>query len=198
MVVLDATMLLLVFRPESAGARLDSSGKPIDGISDRINHLIKTLEAAKSKIIVPTPVLSEILVKASPEVAQRIVEEINRLAVFRIEPFDTLAALELAAMTRSVLMAGDKKGGVDAPWQKVKFDRQIAAIARVTRATAIYSDDAGVRAAAKMLGINTVGLAELSLPPEKAQGELNLEQKGPDDLDEIARQVEAEQPQSSP
>lgn len=125
-------------------------------------------------------------------------EEINRLAVFRIEPFDTLAAIELAAMTRTALASGDKKGGVDAPWQKVKFDRQIVAIARVTRATAIYSDDKGVIAAAKMLGINTIGLAELPLPPDVAQGVLNFEQKGPDDLDEIARQVEGEQPQSPP
>jgi hypothetical protein len=62
----------------------------------------------------------------------------------------------------------------------------------------LVAHDLGVIAAAKMLGISTVGLAELPLPPDVAQGELDFEQKGPDDLDEVARQVEAEQPQSSP
>jgi hypothetical protein len=196
MVVLDATMLLLLFRPGSAGVRFNSDGKPIDRIEDRVNHLVKTLEAARLRILVPTPVMSEILVKASADEAQKIVEEISRLAVFRPEPFDTLAAIELAAMTRSVLAAGGKKDGVDAPWQKIKIDRQIVAIARVHRATAIYTDDQGIVAAAKRLDINTVGLADLPLPPEVAQKAFDFERKGPDDLDEVARQVETHQPQS--
>jgi hypothetical protein len=45
-------------------------------------------------------------------------------------------------MTRAAVDAGDKRVGSDATWAKVKFDRQIVAIAQVRRATAIYSDDA--------------------------------------------------------
>jgi hypothetical protein len=53
--------------------------------------------------------------------------------VFYVVPFDTLAAIELAVMTRNALAAGDKRAGSKESWAKVKFDRQIAAIARVTR-----------------------------------------------------------------
>ena len=71
--------------------------------------------------MIPTPVLSELLVRASAEETQRILEEINRLAVFRIEPFETRAAIEVAVMTRSALAARDKKGGSNEPWAKSPF-----------------------------------------------------------------------------
>jgi hypothetical protein len=56
----------------------------------------------------------------------------------------------------------------------VKFDRQIVAIARVHRATTIYSDDKNIRTIAKAGNIQTIGLAALLLPPRTAQGELKL------------------------
>jgi predicted nucleic acid-binding protein len=62
-----------------------------------------------------------------------------------VVPFDTRAAIELAVMTRNAIDQGDKRGGVDAPWNKVKFDRQIVAIAKVAGATTIYSDDLQLR-----------------------------------------------------
>ena len=60
------------------------------------------------------------------------------------------------------------------PWAKVKYDRQIIAIARVAQASAIYSDDKGIQALAKAADIQVIGLADLPLPPETAQGELPL------------------------
>lgn len=78
-------------------------------------------------------------------------------------------------MTRNALNAGDKRGGSGATWAKVKFDRQIVAIAKVARATAIYSDDADVRTIATAEGIVVIGLAQLSVPPETAQIEMQLE-----------------------
>jgi hypothetical protein len=86
-------------------------------------------------------------------------------------PFDTIAAVEAALMTRAALSTGDKRGGLGAPWAKVKFDRQIVAIAKVARATMIYSDDADVRTLAAAENIPVIGLAELPLP---AQPELPL------------------------
>jgi predicted nucleic acid-binding protein len=148
MVVLDATMLMALFRSD-AGGPTNSKGKPINDAKERIENLVKQLEAAKTKIIVPTPALSEILVRAGAEESQQIIEEVNRSAVFRIEPFDTRAAIEVAAMTRAAISDGGKKGASRAPWAKVKYDRQIVAIAKVAQATAIYSDDNDVRSIAK-------------------------------------------------
>jgi len=190
MVVIDATMLMLLFRSDVPARINDSKGKPIDHVKDRLDYLIKTLDGIKSKIVIPTPVLGELLVRATAQETQEILDEINRLAVFRIEPFETRAAIELAVMTRSALAGGDKKAGSEAPWAKVKFDRQIVAIARVVQASAIYTDDENLTATAGLVNIPTFGLGDLQLPPETAQGVLPFERKGIDAIDEIAQQTE--------
>ena len=46
-------------------------------------------------------------------------------------PFGTRAAVEAAAAHREAMLAGDKREGSSASWAKVKFDRQIVAIAKV-------------------------------------------------------------------
>jgi hypothetical protein len=75
-------------------------------------------------------------------------------------------------MTRDALRAGDKKDGSIAPWQKVKIDRQIIAIARVRGVERIYSDDAGVASFAAKVGLPVVQTWTMPLPPENAQGNL--------------------------
>jgi hypothetical protein len=126
MVVFDATILMLLLRP-NAGQPTDSSGQPITQVQERIAHLLQTLEKNRTRIIIPTPALSEVLVRAG-NAGPQIVETLGRSAVFRIVSFDSLAAIEAAAMTRAAIDSGDKRGGVDAAWAKVKFDRQIVAI----------------------------------------------------------------------
>ena len=131
------------------------------------------LEKSKTRIIIPTPGLSELLVRAGPAGAA-LVAQIQRSSVFRIAPFDTRAAIELAAMTNSALSAGEKRSGVLAPWTKIKFDRQIVAIAKAENANAVYSDDNSLITFAQASGIKTIRLADLLLPPQQAQPELPL------------------------
>src|SRR5712671_272865 len=123
MVVIDATMLMLLFRADVPARIIDSKGKSIDHVPERLAYLVKTIEGSKSHIVIPTPVLSELLVRTTPQETQRILEAIGSAAVFRIEPFEARAAIELALMTRGALAAGNKKGGSDQSWAKVKFDR---------------------------------------------------------------------------
>lgn len=77
-------------------------------------------------------------------------------------------------MTRSALDEGDKRSGLDAPWNKIKFDRQIVAIAKVAAATAIYSDDRQLRTFAEQQGLSVIGLADLPVPEFARQPELPL------------------------
>ena len=116
--------------------------------------------------------MSEILVRAGPAASQEIVEKLNRLAVFRIESFDARAAIEVAAMTRTALDGGNKRGKATGPWAKIKYDRQIVAVAKVSRATAIYSDDADIRSIAAEDDIHVIGLGDLPLSDEARQGDL--------------------------
>lgn len=64
-------------------------------------------------------------------------------------------------------------------WNKIKYDRQIVAIAKVNQATAIYTDDAGLRNTARRIGIAVVGVADMLLPPAKAQIELLFRHQNP-------------------
>jgi hypothetical protein len=109
-----------------------------------------------------------------PVTASKIVEELNKHAIFRIEPFDERAAIEVAAMARSDLGGGRKKRAVSATYAKLKYDRQIVAIAKVTQSDTIHSDDGDIRTIAKRAGIKVVGLADLPLPAESAQHVLPL------------------------
>jgi predicted nucleic acid-binding protein len=173
MEVIDATNLLLMLRPGTP-VPADSNGIPIEKPKERIEYLLKRLDKAKTKIVIPTPALSEVLVRAGPAASQQIIEQLQRYSVFRIEPFDTRAAIEVAAMTRDALDSGKKRGASVATWAKVKYDRQIVAIAKVCGATTIYSDDKDLQGLAKLAKIKAIGLADLPLPPESAQGELDL------------------------
>jgi hypothetical protein len=172
MVVFDSTFLAVFLHPD-AGRANDSSGLPIPQLQERLAYLIQRLEKAKVRIVIPTPVLSEILVYAGAS-GPKIVETLTRSTVFKVMPFDELAAVEAALMTRAALNQGDKRGGVAATWAKVKFDRQIVAIAKVAKVSMIYSDDHDVHAHAATENIPTTSLAELPIRPEKAQAELDL------------------------
>ena len=174
MVVIDATILMLFFRPDVPVPAAPGGGK-IDLVTERIDYLIQTLEKARTKIIVPTPVLSEILVRAGSSASQEIVEKLNRMAAFRVESFDARAAIEVAAMTRDALAVGTKGKKKATPadtYAKIKYDRQIVAIAKVTRATAIYSDDGHIRTIAALEDIPVIGLSELPIPDSALQPDL--------------------------
>lgn len=113
------------------------------------------------------------MVRADATATQAIVERLNKQAIFSVESFDQRAAIEVAVMLRDELKGGKKalKAGAET-WAKLKYDRQIVAIAKVVGATMIYSDDGGVAAVAARSKIPVVSVGELPLPPEDPQEEL--------------------------
>lgn len=84
MVVLDASMLLLFLRPGVA-VPADRSGEPVEYAKERIEFLIQALEKTGTKIAIPTPALSEVLVRA---VRRRIVARLPP-AVLETDPVST-------------------------------------------------------------------------------------------------------------
>lgn len=171
MIGVDANMLLLFLSPIAPAPLDKSTGQPISFPEKRLQRLIEDVERQKTKILIPTPVLSECLVHAGAARSQYL-RILQANAVFRIAPFDSRAAIELAEMIEKAIKAGDKKGGMNAPWAKVKFDRQIVAILKVEGAHAIYTDDPGVRSFAEASGMQALGLADCPLPEKKPQGSL--------------------------
>lgn len=172
-VAFDATVLVYVV-DENASAPVDpGTGKPITDCKQRIEHLLATLQKDDAKIIIPTPALGEVLVKAQ-QMAPELLRQLTSSKHFRVAPFDTMAAVEYAAMHASRLGKGTTNR------TKAKFDEQIVAIARVEGAQVIYSDDGDI---AKLAGpkIKVMGIAELPLPPTKAQ---------PDMFDQLRNEAE--------
>ena len=62
-----------------------------------------------------------------------------------------------------------------ADWSKIKFDRQIIAIARVTGASTIYTNDDQLALHANEIGISSIKLADLPEPPKLPQIEMKLD-----------------------
>jgi len=164
----DATVLTLLLN-ESADSPPDpATGKPVEKIQERVKFLIATLQKQKQKIIIPTPVLSEVLV-VSGRKGLRYIDVLQKAAVFEIRDFDRLAAIELALMTEKALADGDKRGGSVEPWQKIKLDRQIVAICKVSGVTTLYASDRSLSNFAREAGLQVIEVHELPLPPESPQ-----------------------------
>jgi predicted nucleic acid-binding protein len=161
-VVFDASFLI---------ALLDPTFKSVGDVDARMEFRVRSLDKARKKIIVPTPALSEVLIGAG-DAAPQYLDIINRSARFKIVPFGTRAAVEAAAAHRDALRAGDKREGSASPWIKVKFDRQIVAIAKVEGAEVIYSNDDDIKRFSVRDGLEVVRLEDLPSPSEKPQGDL--------------------------
>jgi predicted nucleic acid-binding protein len=160
-VLFDASFLVPLLDPKVKG----------DGqIDARLDFLLKSLDASKEKVIIPTPALSEVLIGAGDSAPQYL-EIISKTSRFRIIPFGERAAVEAAAAHREAIDAGDKKEG-SANWDKVKFDRQILAIGVVEGVERIYSNDDDIIRMGKKAKIEVITLDRLPLPPEEPQASL--------------------------
>lgn len=169
MVVVDTATLLFILQPD-ARAPLGPDGITLPKCRERVELLLKNLSEAGVRVVVPTPVLAEIMVSVGPGKAQ-LLGEINQTAAFSVVAFDQIAAIECACLNDPTL--GKKLGAKDTK-AKVKFDRQILAIAKVAGAHTLYTDDKRLIATATANGLKTVRMQDLPLPPEPPQGELEL------------------------
>ena len=174
MIVFDASVLLLLLNPDMPPPKDAATGLPVARCKDRIKYFIAELTKQRQKIIVPTPALSESLIRAG-DAAPQYLEIMRNSRFFQISPFGLTAAVEAAELMRQRLAKfGSLKGDARDSRAKVKFDLQIVAIARVTRATTIYTDDDGLQTLAKSSAIAANGIASLPLPPEDDQTELDF------------------------
>lgn len=168
MVVFDATTLLVLLAP-NVSVPLDSQNNPITYPKERIDGLLANLAQSRTKIMIPTPALSEAMVRAGPVASAQYLALIRKSAHFTIEAFDERAAMEVALMLKKAIDGGDKKAGSQESWIKVKYDRQIIAIAKVAGIATIYTDDNGLANFARANGLKPIGLSELPIPEKSAQ-----------------------------
>jgi len=166
MVSMDAGYLGLLLHPDAKPPLDPVTKKLLVRPQDRIEKLVDDLHAASERVVIPTPALSEFLVLAGNDL-QQYLAELNNQPSFRIQPFDLIAAVEVAAMELLATARGGKRlpTPAETPWQKVKYDRQIVAISKIHNAHTIYSNDDHIRVIAEDMGIKVVPCWELPLPP---------------------------------
>lgn len=182
MVVFDANFLLLLL-DENVSPPCDPDTKtPVEKVQERMEILMKSLDEAKTKIIIPTPALSEALIKAGAAMSEYL-DILNNRSRFKISPFDQRAAVEAAVAHALAIRKGDKREGLSATWAKIKFDRQIISIAKVEGAKTIYSDDGDIKTLGEQGGLKVIRLIDLPYPEEAPQRNLDLPM--PDTQNEI-------------
>jgi len=178
MIVFDTSVILLALNPSTKPPLDPDTKKPIPRADERIEYLIDTLSKSKEKILIPTPVLSEVMVHAGAATTKYL-NYFNNNSAFQIANFDQKAALEAAFSIKDSLDRGGIRIDATDPKVsrgKVKFDRQIVAIAKAEGATAVYSDDTDVFNYAKNVGLQAFKTADLDLPPEDPQHLLDLKE----------------------
>lgn len=163
MVILDTTMLLLFLNKNTRAPT------QISHPHDRVNFLIESLQKKNERIVIPTPVLTEVLFLSGPA-GESYLPILERVNVFKISSFDTRAAVTLAILSRNELKKhGKKRGPSTESWAKVKYDRQIVSIGMTLGVGDIYTDDTELGNLAQANGLKPIGLASLILPPRAAQ-----------------------------
>lgn len=168
-VLFDTSTLLLALQPDARPPLDPATNLPLEHAKQRVEYLIKTLSKNKTKVVIPAPVLAEVLVHAGDAANDYV--QILQTSPFRVAPFDTRAAIECAD---AIARFGLKAKGKENTRAKIKFDRQIVAIARVEQVAAIYSDDAHIETIGKQAGLKVIRTFELERDPADRQGLLPL------------------------
>ena len=160
-VAFDATVLVDFFNRKITGDR-----------RAKLDDLVAMLEKSRTKIIVPTPALTEVLIRAG-KAREDILRTLTGKSAFEIAPFDVKAAMECSLLLEEAWTATEKRAITKT---KFKFDWQIVAIAATRQVTTIYSDDSDVSKAAARATIRVVRIDDLHLPPSAKQARLDLTQ----------------------
>ena len=136
----------------------------------KLDNLIEELQKKRTKILIPTPALTELLVHAG-KAREAIHQELSCNSLFQITPFDSRAAMECALLLEEALSAGERR---QVTKTKFKFDWQIVAIAKSHDATVIYSDDTDIARYGKRANLIVIRTDDLPLPASELQSKLEF------------------------
>lgn len=169
-VVLDTNVLLQVIGNVKPGSILydPRSTQPIERAGDRAEALVERIDTAGGSVLIPAPVLAEVLIGLGPGQSTELVESIRQLSCFEIVSFDEVAAIECAGMiTPQELKAALADPSVTKA--KFRFDRQILAIALANNVNEIWTHDKQLFEKAVSLGMTVRSLGDIEPDPEQLE-----------------------------
>jgi predicted nucleic acid-binding protein len=176
MVLFDTSVLVLAFDNKASVPTDPVTGLPVEKCQQRIKHLVASISKLKQRVLIPTPTLAEYLVYAGDDKHRRL-DEFMTSKAFSVAPFDIRAAVECALLEDGNSRRGKPVSPVETK-VKVKFDRQIIAIAKARGTRVIYTGDKGLAGCARQNNVEVVMTWEIPLPPVEPQMELPYPDKG--------------------
>ncbi len=162
LVAFDNTILSVLLFPD-ADLRQGTDAAPVDRARERVDGLVQELAAAGEQVLIPTPALAEVLATPGCDMDE-VLSALRVSAYIRVGDFDLRAAVELAVRLRDAAAKGDIRDGLTITKSRMKFDRQIVAIALTNGARVLYTDDDGVRKFAEGCGLSVKRTSDLAIP----------------------------------
>ena len=153
-VVFDSTFLIDLFNPRLHGDKRAA-----------LDFLVTELSKARTRILIPSPCLTELLIRAGAA-KDKYVQQLGSGSAFDIIPYDRRAATECALLLEK---AWDNKTQKAVIRTKFKFDWMIVACAASRNVQRIYSDDGDILHCAAQVGIQTIKQSDLKISPESRQ-----------------------------
>ena len=160
--VFDSTVLIDLFNPRLETANPDLSAK--------LKQLCTDFDKRHTRILVPMPVLTELLVRAG-DASQQYTELLSNSTSYELIPFDKRAAAECAILLSE---HWSKRETRNITRTKFKYDWMIVACALSRQATAIYSTDEDIQRVAARVNLRVIDAKSLHVPPPPAQGSLPI------------------------
>ena len=153
-VVFDSTFLIDLLNPKLGGDKRAA-----------LDFLVAELSKARTRILIPTPCLTELLIRAA-SARDQYLKLLTSNTAFEIIPYDQRAATECALLLEQ---AWDSKSQKAVTRTKFKFDWMIVACAASRNVTRLYSDDGDILRCSTQVKIQTIKQSELPVPPESRQ-----------------------------
>lgn len=170
-IVLDTNVLVQVLRGSKPGSILldPTTGLVVDRLEARAEALIEAIDAKSGLVLIPAPALAEYLIGVDRNHYQQHLDIISGTSCFQIVDFDQIAAIECARMVDDAELKQLDLTGTKA---KLRFDRQIIAIALANEADEVWTHDAGLFTKAAYCGLNVKSLADIQPNPEQIEIEV--------------------------
>jgi len=167
--IFDANFLLIAMddRGRDVVPNDPQTGRPYKRAQNRVRFLLETFSSSKNmRIVIPTPALAEFLILAYP-LGGDYLGSLKSLYRVELADFDEMAAIEMSEISIR-LGRPTKRESKEAIWARLKFDRQIVAIA-AAKAAVIDSTDQRLRATARRIEVQALGIEDIPDAPPKQE-----------------------------
>lgn len=158
--VLDTNILICFIQPDPPSRT--------ERVPERVKYLLQRLDEDGISVVIPAPVLAELLLYADAD-ERAVRAELHRIPRVEFGPFNELAAVELARVERELQSAKISRSEFIGSRSKLKFDKLIIAIALGYESPMLYTDDNNLAKISKRIGLRVTSSSQLPVPPENQQ-----------------------------